>query len=305
MIPIGEGYYSIQFSCVEDRERVFSRRTWQLKLGLLRLQRWVPDFNPYRVTTSVVQVWIHISELPLEYWNKYIISALASAVGTVIKIDDRTLNKSMGRFARVLVELDLKQERKEYLMFERAGHCSFVGVQYERLPEFCKFCNVIGHTTGHCGGNNNRQRNGKPNPTTQKGDDPKDTSTAPLDGTKQWVQKTFPSAANGDKLDKIRDTNQGTPPGPQCHNSFAVLEEIIDGDTDMIDSETTKDAAEADESTTGVVTISSKNQLQVHLPPIEEDNTHSSLPLPTAGEVDVEDLPKGRKQKSPYNDKRI
>ncbi|KAL8493270.1 hypothetical protein ACS0TY_024473 [Phlomoides rotata] len=54
MIPIGEGYYSIQFSCNEDKERIFARRSWQLKPGLLRLQHWVPDFNPYRVTTSVI-----------------------------------------------------------------------------------------------------------------------------------------------------------------------------------------------------------------------------------------------------------
>ncbi|KAL8458490.1 hypothetical protein ACS0TY_036129 [Phlomoides rotata] len=60
----------------------------------------------------------------------------------------------MGRFARVLVELDLKQDREDTLMFERAGHCSFVSVHYECLPEFCKFCNVIGHATGHCSGNN-------------------------------------------------------------------------------------------------------------------------------------------------------
>ncbi|KAL8465781.1 hypothetical protein ACS0TY_035037 [Phlomoides rotata] len=156
LIPLGEGYYSIRFSCDEDRERIYARRSWQIKPGLLRLQCWVPDFNPFRVNTSVVQAWIRILELPLEYWNKHIIIALASAVGTVIKIDERTMNRTMGRFARVLVELDLKHDREETLMFEREGHCSFVSVQYERLLKFCKFCSVIGHATGHFGGNTSR-----------------------------------------------------------------------------------------------------------------------------------------------------
>ncbi|KAL8523002.1 hypothetical protein ACS0TY_013098 [Phlomoides rotata] len=85
----------------------------------------------------------------------------------------------MDRFARVLVEFDLKQDWEEYLMFERAGHCSFVGVQYERLPDYYKFCNMIGHVTGLCGGNNSRQKHEK-NITSQKGDDPKNSSTAPI-----------------------------------------------------------------------------------------------------------------------------
>ncbi|KAL8484782.1 hypothetical protein ACS0TY_027180 [Phlomoides rotata] len=155
LIPIGEGYYIFQFTCGDDRERIFAKRTWQIKPGLLRLQRWVQDFNPYKVSTSVAQVWIRISELPLEYWNNNIITALASGVGTVIKIDERTASRSMGRFARVLVELDLKQDREEYVMFETAGHRSVVYIQYERLPEFCNYCNVMGHLTGNCGSYHN------------------------------------------------------------------------------------------------------------------------------------------------------
>ncbi|KAL8498895.1 hypothetical protein ACS0TY_022023 [Phlomoides rotata] len=136
MTPLGEGYYNIRFSCSTDRERIYARRLRQIKPGLLRLQRWVPNFNPFRVNTSVVQAWIRISELPLEYWNKHIITALASAVGTVIKIDERTLNRTMGRFARVLMELDLKQERDESLMFEWAGHYSFSTSVYRNFANF-------------------------------------------------------------------------------------------------------------------------------------------------------------------------
>ncbi|KAL8528799.1 hypothetical protein ACS0TY_006311 [Phlomoides rotata] len=53
LIPIGEGYYNFQFSCGDDMERIFVKRTWQIKSGFLRLQRWVQDFNPYKVSSSV------------------------------------------------------------------------------------------------------------------------------------------------------------------------------------------------------------------------------------------------------------
>ncbi|KAL8486801.1 hypothetical protein ACS0TY_023476 [Phlomoides rotata] len=119
-------YYNFQFSC--DRDCIFARHTWQIKLGLLRLQRWVQDFNPYKVNTLVVQVWIQILGLLLEYWNPHIITALASAIYTVIKLNERTSSRTMGRFTWVLVEIDLKQEWEEYLMIERAGHCTFFNV---------------------------------------------------------------------------------------------------------------------------------------------------------------------------------
>ncbi|KAL8521799.1 hypothetical protein ACS0TY_012093 [Phlomoides rotata] len=142
-------------------ERIFAKRTWQIKPGYLRLQRWVQDFNPYMVSSSVAQVWIQISELHLEYWNPNIITTLALAVGTVIKLDDHTTSRSMGRFARVLVELDLKHDREEYVMFERAGHRSVVYIQYERLPEFCNYCSIIGHATGNCSTSYNSKQAGK------------------------------------------------------------------------------------------------------------------------------------------------
>ncbi|KAL8505935.1 hypothetical protein ACS0TY_016966 [Phlomoides rotata] len=97
LIPIGVGYYIFQFSCGDDRERIFAKRTWQIKPGLLRLQ----------LSSSIAQAWIRISKLPLEYWNTNILTALASAIGIVIKLDERTASRSMGHFARVLVELDL------------------------------------------------------------------------------------------------------------------------------------------------------------------------------------------------------
>ncbi|KAL8548210.1 hypothetical protein ACS0TY_007508 [Phlomoides rotata] len=101
LIPIGEGYYNILFNSPEDRERILAKQTWVVKPGILRLQRWVLDFNPYRVNTSIAHVWIRISELSLEYWNVHILTTLASAIGSVIKIDDRTTSKPIGHFARV------------------------------------------------------------------------------------------------------------------------------------------------------------------------------------------------------------
>ncbi|KAL8479162.1 hypothetical protein ACS0TY_026137 [Phlomoides rotata] len=126
----------------------------------MRLMPWVPNFDPYNVNTSVAQVWIQLFQLPLEYWQEPILVALASAVGTVIRLDDVTRWKESAHFARVLVEVDLKKDLEEYVMIESSGHRSYVMIQYERLPSFCRNCAVIGHDTGDCLSRN--QSNNKP-----------------------------------------------------------------------------------------------------------------------------------------------
>ncbi|KAL8488288.1 hypothetical protein ACS0TY_024530 [Phlomoides rotata] len=247
--------------------------------GLLRLQRWVQDFNPYKVSTSVAQVWIRISKLPLEYWNNNIIMALASAVGTVIKLDERTASRSMGRFARVLVELDLKQDREEYVMFERAGHRSVVYILYERLPEFCNYCNVMGHSTGNCGTYHNPNRGKKSAPSVPMVGSKTDPPTG---GTKKWVQRTFGGSKPPDKTDAPAaphvsgsgptQLDMGAPlaaPTVPCSNKFGVLAEegLVAGASDLAGNIISADASGLDATDCATKNLVSIRGLEVHLPP--------------------------------------
>lgn len=135
---------------LEDRETVWKRGSWLVKPGTLRLQRWVSDFNPYKTRTSVAQIWIRIYELSLEYWHPSMIFGIARAVGKPLKIDDRSLCGIYGHYVRVLVEVDLSMPLQDQVMVERTGHCAFVSIAYEYLPEFCSHCRVVGHSVSKC-----------------------------------------------------------------------------------------------------------------------------------------------------------
>lgn len=95
MISLGKGYYNFQFDSVSDRARVWDRGSWIVKPGTLRLQQWSPDFNPYKLKTSVAQLWIRIYELSLEYWHPSIILGVAKAAGNPITLR-WTRNRSLG-----------------------------------------------------------------------------------------------------------------------------------------------------------------------------------------------------------------
>lgn len=148
--PIGRGYYIIQISNYIERDRILEKRIWNFKHGTARLQRWTPEFNPWKVNSPIAHVWIRIHELPIEYFSDPIIRAIASAIGPVINIDERTRTRRVCKYARVLVEVDLRAEREYSVMYERQGFCSIVSVSYEHLPEYYTDCGIIGHSVNDC-----------------------------------------------------------------------------------------------------------------------------------------------------------
>ncbi|KAF1881297.1 hypothetical protein Lal_00023333 [Lupinus albus] len=83
--------------------------SWNLKPGVLRLSLWTPDFNPSLQKLTHSQGWIKILCLPQEYWSAKIILSVTCGIGTPTSLDDATSTRSFGHFARVLVDIDLKE----------------------------------------------------------------------------------------------------------------------------------------------------------------------------------------------------
>lgn len=73
----------------------------------------------------------------MEFFQPKIIYALASALGSVIKIDERTRQRSMCHYARVLVEINMTKGCEQFIMFEYEGQVMFASLTYEILPPFC------------------------------------------------------------------------------------------------------------------------------------------------------------------------
>jgi len=98
-----------------------------------------------------VPVWVRFPNLPLCCWSPVCLSKIASVIGKPIQCDHMTSTLSRLSYARVLIELDLREDLPASVTVPLpSGPVLHQKVVYESLPKFCNFCNSIGHTRLLC-----------------------------------------------------------------------------------------------------------------------------------------------------------
>ncbi|OIW02047.1 hypothetical protein TanjilG_21096 [Lupinus angustifolius] len=150
MISLGRGFYEFSFSSIDDMRSVYVVGSWNLKLGLIRLFLWTPDFNPSIQKLSHAQCWVKLVGLPPEYWSSRILFSIAGGIGVPISLDEATNNRSFGHFANVLVDINLKATLPEQILVEQEGFSFFVSIEYKNLPDLCSGCHYISHLVSNC-----------------------------------------------------------------------------------------------------------------------------------------------------------
>ena len=100
---------------------------------------------------SKVPIWVRFPSLPLCCWSPPCLSKIASVLGKPIQSDHMTSSLARLSYARVLVEVDLREVLQHSVVVSLPdGSPLHQHVVYEALPKFCNFCNVLGHNRLLC-----------------------------------------------------------------------------------------------------------------------------------------------------------
>lgn len=95
-------------------------------------------------------VWVHLHNLPADYWDGDTLEALTEPIGKLHKIDDYTSNLSQTGFARVFLELDLACPLRRGFWLEDGNVRVFVVLLQKKLRSFCYHCEMVEHGTSAC-----------------------------------------------------------------------------------------------------------------------------------------------------------
>lgn len=210
-------HVTLNMASQSDTKKALACPSNKIDTSLFRLFRWTPDFETGK-ESSFVPVWVKFYNLPLNYYNESSLHRLGSLLGTVLRVDEFTLDLMHHVYARVCIELDVTQELVDKLWVGTSKeHGWMVTVEYEGNHAFCSYCGILGHTVGLC--RKKRQTQGK-TPMDAKTNDM--STDAPRTSTKdrnQWIVKS-----------KAHDTQPTTQAEKQ--NPRVILKRPHEGVTD-------------------------------------------------------------------------
>lgn len=132
-------------------QRVWSLGSVNLNPGVLRLIQWSPIFSPSSYRNTFARVWVRFWDLGFVYWEHQTLFEIARGVGMPVKLDPRTVDRSLGLYARILVEVDLSRPLLHQLrVFRAEGDSVFVRVKFESTLDVCSSCGLVGHLVTAC-----------------------------------------------------------------------------------------------------------------------------------------------------------
>ena len=150
LLSLGRGFYEFFFDTETDLQIVWAMGTVNLKPGVLCLFEWLVDFDMHNQRNTHAQVWIRLMALPQEYWMERTLREIPTAVGTPLVLDNATLKRLFGHYARILVDIDFSKKIFHEILIERKGAYYHVEVVYERILDFCSHCQTLGHDVTNC-----------------------------------------------------------------------------------------------------------------------------------------------------------
>ncbi|KAI9110868.1 hypothetical protein K1719_018306 [Acacia pycnantha] len=147
VVPLTNEYYVVSFSSKEDRDYALYEGPWMLDDHYLLVQRWRPNFNPWRADRQRrIAVWVRIPDLPLEFCTVESLGLIGNMIGRIIKIDRSTSIYDKGAFARICVEIDLQRPLlPAFMVFRETKQ-----LVYEGLHLVCFCCGLYGHDQKAC-----------------------------------------------------------------------------------------------------------------------------------------------------------
>ncbi|KAA3468387.1 GroES-like zinc-binding alcohol dehydrogenase family protein [Gossypium australe] len=145
-MDIENGYYLVKLHSTYDYTKVLSQGPWLVYGQYLTVQPWTKEFSPSQPFPNIVLAWIRLPGLPGYLYKKKIIEEIGGLIGKVVRLDLNTNSKTRGRFARMVVYINLDKPLTVEVLINGMKQ----RVEYESLPEICFNCGKYGHIKEFC-----------------------------------------------------------------------------------------------------------------------------------------------------------
>ncbi|KAH1031682.1 hypothetical protein J1N35_043856 [Gossypium stocksii] len=119
---------------------------WVIFGHYLTVQPWTIAFNPNLPYPSLVLTWIRFPSLPSHLYKKQILMEIEGLIGKVSKLNFNLDGKAKGRYARMVVFVNLGRPLVSKILINRNPQ----RIEYDNLPIVCFKCGFYGHFKENC-----------------------------------------------------------------------------------------------------------------------------------------------------------
>lgn len=159
---IGDNMFIVEFGSKVDLDRVLDGSPWTVGNKVALIQKFDPSLRPTDISFDLMPVWVRIYNLPFGLMNKDWGMLLAGKIGNAEKVEVDAQNRAWGPYLRARVKIEVwKPLRRCVSIFSnKRQKQEWYDVRYERLPNYCYSCGIIGHSSLECPTPADRDENG-------------------------------------------------------------------------------------------------------------------------------------------------
>ncbi|KAF4362718.1 hypothetical protein G4B88_018336 [Cannabis sativa] len=144
--------YTVSFGCEGDLKRVLAKEPWNFhNLHMILCPPSVLQ-NATLESYTLTPFWIQVFRLPFLSKTEALAKILGNMIGKFLEVFEDSLNEGWGPFLRMRVEIDVSKPllRGQLVTFPWMNDELWIDYRYERLPDFCYECGIIGHVFDKC-----------------------------------------------------------------------------------------------------------------------------------------------------------
>ncbi|KAM0893895.1 hypothetical protein ACQ4PT_024803 [Festuca glaucescens] len=139
---IEDNLFTLRFACLGDWEKVMDGGPWVFREKSVLITPYDGYTKPSTIDLNTILMWIQIHDLPDGY--KVLLKSLACKVGEFVAMEPHS-SENVGNFYRVRVRIDVRKQLKAAVSIIRDGQRVLFLVKYERIPDWCAVCGMLGH----------------------------------------------------------------------------------------------------------------------------------------------------------------
>ncbi|CAA0833242.1 Unknown protein, partial [Striga hermonthica] len=146
MMDLENVFYLIHFRTIEDVVQVLTGGPYVVGGSYMHVQPWSMEFDALNEELISTVAWIRLPGLPPHLYHKKIFRTIGQIVGKVVKIDHQMAALTRGKYARLVIMVDLTKPL--CVNFSINGRNQ--RVIYGSLPTIYFHCGRIDHTSHGC-----------------------------------------------------------------------------------------------------------------------------------------------------------